>query len=84
MDRTQAVVVLKDIVDNCTGLDDNTITLMPSKARGIMAKGFQIHITAEMSQEARDCIKRTTEKYGLKFHEGEGRLMIYTPASGML
>ncbi len=84
MDRKEAVKVLNDVFNDCVGLNDNTITLMPSKARGVLAKGYQIHITSEMSEEAKKCIKRITVKYGLKFHEGEGRLMIYTPASGAL
>ena len=84
MDRRQAIEVLKDVFDNCIGLEANTITLMPSQARGILAKGFQIHITAEISQDARYCLLELAKKYGLKVHEGQGRLMIYTPANGML
>jgi hypothetical protein len=58
MDRKEVISVLKDIFDQCTGMDGNCITLIPSKAQGQLAKGYQIHITDELSDEARECRKR--------------------------
>ncbi len=75
MYRDVAIAALKEILDLLPDLEATAVTLMTSKPQ---EKGYyHIHISANLDDYSRKCIKEIASKYGLVYRENEGRILIY-------
>ncbi len=75
MHRDVAITALKEILDHLPELRASAVTLMSSNPQG---KGYyHIHISAELDENSRTCIKEIASKYSLVYRENEGRILIY-------
>jgi hypothetical protein len=65
--REDAIVVLKELIDNCAGLDGHSMELTPPT---IGAGGYQITIRVALDQETKNCIQTILTKHGLTYQTG--------------
>ena len=79
MNRSEAVKVLKDVLEKCPSVDGAYIALMPSDSADLLSHGFQIHIKTSLSQEDRRCVQELLTKQGLKLKETPDKTIIYRP-----
>jgi hypothetical protein len=77
MDREGMAIVLKEILDNCTTLSSNNITLMSANANNVNAKGEQLQIVAYVDKSTAQCLEGITKKYNLALKCDPDKLVIY-------
>jgi hypothetical protein len=54
--REEAVSLVREVSDKCASLGPHGIILMPSNADDVLAKGYQLHIKANLDEENLSCI----------------------------
>jgi hypothetical protein len=83
LNRKEAVLLLKEIFEQCTLFDGQYLSLMPPNAAGLLSEGYQIHLKVPIDQKTQDCMKQVSEKYSccLSFinRNGEDVAIIYRP-----
>ena len=70
MRREEAISVLKELLDNCTGLDGHYFELAPPSAPTSTKEGYQIIIKATLGQETKKCIQDILTKHQLTYQTG--------------
>jgi hypothetical protein len=55
--REEAILVLKELFENCTNLDGHYLEVIPPNASTRMSGGYQIEIRATMDEETRTCMQ---------------------------
>ena len=79
MRRDEAVNLLKELSDKCVCLAPYAIMLMPPDSDDVLAKGYQLHIKADLNHEDLSCMIPHVEKQGLKLKQDKDLLIIYKP-----
>ena len=69
--------MLREIVDNCPGLDGSTITLVPQKAVYPLFKGYHINIKANISKESMGCLRKIVEGHDLVMQIKSDSVVVY-------
>ena len=70
MKREEAVSVLKELLDNCNGLDGHSLELAPPNAPASMIGGYQIIIRKALDEKTKNCIQGILMKYQLTYQTG--------------
>ena len=70
MKREIAILVLKELLDNCMGLDGHYFELSPPCGSAASVGGYQIVIHARLDQKTKTKIQTILVKHGLAFQEG--------------
>ena len=70
MKREEAVSVLKELLDNCNGLDGHSLELAPPNAPTPMMGGYQIIIRKALDEKTKNCIQGILMKYQLTYQTG--------------
>ncbi len=68
--RDEAISVLKELLDNCIGLDGHYLELVPPIAATPTTAGYQIIIRKTLDKETIDRIQRILAKYQLSYQTG--------------
>ena len=63
MKREEAILVLKELLDNCVGLDDHYLELVPPSTSTPITAGYQIIIRNVLDKETINCIQGILMKY---------------------
>lgn len=69
MKREEAISVLKELLDNCKGLDGHYLELSSSNASPTMG-GYQITIKTALDEETKKCIQEILMKHQLTYQAG--------------
>jgi hypothetical protein len=77
MKFAEIAVLLREIVDNCPGLDGSTITLTPQKAIYPHFQGYHINIKANINKESMGCLRKIVEGHDLSMKTKADSLLIY-------
>ncbi|MCW4015339.1 MAG: hypothetical protein NWF06_03130 [Candidatus Bathyarchaeota archaeon] len=70
MKRKEAISVLKELLDNCTGLDGHYFELVPPYVPSPVDGGYQIVINAALDKKTKDCITPILTKHQLAYQTG--------------
>ena len=70
MRREKAISVLKELLDNCTGLDGHYFELSPANTPTSTKEGYQIIIKTALDQETKNCIQDILIKHQLTYQIG--------------
>jgi hypothetical protein len=68
--REEAISVLKELLDNCNGLDGHYLELSPSNASSSTMGGYQITIKTALDEETKKCIQEILIKHQLTYQAG--------------
>jgi hypothetical protein len=68
--REEAISVLKDLLDNCIGLDGHYLELSSSNVFSSMMGGYQITIKTALDEETKKCIQELLKKHQLTYQAG--------------
>lgn len=68
--REEAILVLKEFFDNCTGLDGHYFELSPPCGSTPSDKGYQIVIHATLDKKTKEQIQKILVKNDLAYQEG--------------
>jgi hypothetical protein len=68
--REEAISVLKELLDNCNGLDGHYLELAPPNAPLSMIGGYQIIIGKALDEKTKNCIQGILMKYQLSYQIG--------------
>ena len=79
MNRSEAVKVLKAVLEKCPSVDGSYIALMPSSSGDLLSHGYQIHIKTILSEEDRQCVQELLTKQGLALKETTDKTIISRP-----
>ncbi len=69
MKREEAISVLKELLDNCSGLDGHYLELSPSSTSSTIG-GYQIIIHKALDEKTRNCIQAILTKHQLVYQTG--------------
>ena len=81
MKFAEIAVLLREIVDNCPGLDGSTITLTPQKAMYPLFEGYHINIKANLTKESMGCLRKIAEGHDLVMKIKVDSVVIYESRS---
>jgi hypothetical protein len=81
MKFAEIAVLLREIVDNCPGLDGSTITLTPQKAMYPLFEGYHINIKANLTKENMGCLRKIVEGHDLVMKIKVDSVIIYESRS---
>ena len=70
MKREEAISVLKELLDNCKGLDGHYLELSSSNVSSSMMGGYQITIKTALDEETKKCIQEILMKHQLTYQAG--------------
>ena len=70
MKREEAVSVLKELLDNCNGLDGHSLELAPPNAPTPMMDGYQTIIRKVLDEKTKNCIQGILIKHQLTYQTG--------------
>ncbi len=83
LNRKEAVLVLREIFEECTLFDGQYLSLMPPNAAGLLSEGYQVHIKVPIDKETQDCMQQVAKKYNCALslinRHGEDVAIIYRP-----
>jgi len=79
MNRSEAVKVLKGVLDKCPSIEASSIILVPPRADDTFSHGYQIHLRTLLNQAERQCLEMFLFEQGLAFKETQGKTIIYRP-----
>jgi len=68
--REEAILVLKELLDNCRGLDGHYLELAPPLASTSTLEGYQIIIKTALDTETKKCIQDLLMKHKLACQVG--------------
>ena len=81
MKFAEIAILLREIVDNCPGLDGSTITLIPQKAMYPLYQGYHINIKANFSKESMGCLRKIVEGHDLVMQIKTDSVVVYETRS---
>ena len=70
MKREEAISVLKELLDNCKGLDEHYFELSPPYTPAPIVGGYQIIINKTLDEKTKDCVQAILMKYQLAYQTG--------------
>ena len=70
MKREEAISVLKELLDNCNGLDGNYLELSSSNASSSTMGGYQITIKTALDEKTKKRIQEILMKHQLTYQAG--------------
>ena len=70
MKREEAISVLRELLDNCIGLDGHYLELSNPYASTESIEGYQIVIHTTLDKKTKDQIQQILVKHELAFQEG--------------
>lgn len=70
MKREKAILVLKELLDNCTGLDGHYFELSPPYGSAPSLEGYRIVIHASVDKKTKEKIQTILVKHELAYQEG--------------
>lgn len=70
MKREEAISVLKELLDNCLGLDGHSLELASPSASTSTAGGYQIIIKPALDEETQKRIQTILTKHQLSYQTG--------------
>ena len=83
LNRKEAVLVLKEMFEECTLFDGQYLALMPPNSAGLLSHGYQVHLKIPINKETQDCMQRVAKKYNCALStinkNGEDVAVIYRP-----
>ena len=79
MNRDEAVVIYKEIVNVCESMRSNAFNLMFSEKNDATAKSYQIRITMSPDTQIKRQITNVAKKHDLAVKEEKGEVIIYKP-----
>jgi hypothetical protein len=83
VNRNEAVLVLKEMFEECTLVHGHYLALMPPNAAGLLSHGYQIHLKIPIDEKTRECMERVAKKYDCALStlnkNGEDIAIIYRP-----
>jgi hypothetical protein len=84
VNRDEAVLIIQELLQTCTAMDDVYLCMVPPTANTPIASGgYQIHLKTMPSfdKETTDCIESITKKHKLAAQEikEEEKMVIYRP-----
>jgi hypothetical protein len=68
--REEAISVIKELLDNCNGLDGHYLELSPPNDPVSMIGGYQIIIGKALDEKTKNCIQNVLKKYQLTYQIG--------------
>jgi hypothetical protein len=68
--REEAISFLKELLDNCKGLDGHYFELSPPYTPALKVGGYQIIISNALDEETKDCIQAILLKHQLTYQTG--------------
>jgi len=68
--REEAISVLKELLDNCRGLDGHSLELTCPNSAALTVGGYQIIIKPALDEETKNCVLRLLMKYQLFYQTG--------------
>lgn len=68
--REEAILVLKELLDSCNGLDGHYLELASPNAPMSMMGGYQIIIGKALDEKPKNCIQGVLMKYQLTYQIG--------------
>jgi hypothetical protein len=68
--REEAISVLKELLDNCSGLDGHYFELSSSNVSSLTMGGYQITIKTALDEETKKCIQEILMKHQLTYQAG--------------
>jgi len=81
MKFAEIAVLLREIVDNCPGLDGSTITLIPQRAMYPLFQGYHINIKANITKETMGCLRKIVEGHDLVMQVKTDSIVVYETRS---
>jgi hypothetical protein len=81
MKFAEIAVLLREIVDNCPGLDGSTITLIPQRAMFPLFQGYHINIKANFTKESMGCLRKIVEGHDLVMQIKTDSVVVYETRS---
>jgi len=81
MKFAEIAILLREIVDNCPGLDGSTITLIPQRAMFPLYQGYHINIKANISRESMGCLRKIVEGHDLVMQIKTDSVVVYETRS---
>lgn len=83
MNRDNAVVVFKEVLNVSEGMGSNSFHLTLSDKNDLTSKGYQIRISMPKDEVIRQRISNLAKTYNLEVKEEEGETIIYEPKTRM-
>jgi len=68
--REEAISVLKELLDSCSGLDDHSLELASPNALTSTSGGYQIIIGKPLDEKTRNCMQDILTKHQLIYQAG--------------
>ncbi len=65
MKRDEAILVVKELFDNCTYLDGKFLSIVAPTSIEPTPSGYQIHIKANLDSLIEACIRETLDRHDL-------------------
>ncbi len=79
MQRTEAIIAIKEIFDRCPHIEGKSLKLMPPDADSVLSKGCQIHIETGKDPTLDNCLATIAQRLNLAVHSEADFLIIYKP-----
>ena len=79
MNRAQAVLVIKQIFEQCRLTEGKSIKLMPPKECNALSNTFQIHMQTRDDPFIISCLNRIAEEHNLEVKVKKDSAIIYKP-----
>ncbi len=80
--RQEAVKLLKEIFDKCSGIDGQFIALIKPNAADLLSHGYQVHIKTNMDSSNKVCLQEMVDKHNLALNTTGDTAIIYKPSLG--
>ena len=78
--REEAIIVLKELFDQCTTLEGHYLELLPPDASNLLSGGYQIVIKTTLDEVTRNCMQDVLIKYHLTIKIPDAQtFIIYKP-----
>jgi hypothetical protein len=70
LNREEAISLLKELLDNCKGLDGHFLEIAPPNASDPNVGGYQIIIKLSLDEETKQCIQQILAQHQLAYQIG--------------
>ncbi len=82
MDRTEAIIYLKEVLTLCGEMTPESVYLENSK--NIDSSGYRVHIKGKILETEMQKIREIAEKHSLEIEENPDGIIIYNDAQNIL
>jgi hypothetical protein len=77
MKRSEAIQILKKVLDECVFTDSYDMSLIPPSPDSPLAEGYQLVLKMPVTQIEKACMRKVIEKEGLVLDSSEDFVIIY-------